>query len=111
MKKCILVIGFMLVAGCSSEVKWVSAGTLVSVSPHEESTRPPGRLGSAVGEIELGRTRVETTTGVYVIHDKVSVAQEGVPVRVGYGKKDTSDEYQDMPSYLAFGGRRYEISR
>ena len=32
MKKCILILGFMVVAGCSSEVaKWENAGTLVSV--------------------------------------------------------------------------------
>jgi hypothetical protein len=106
MKKCILVIGILLMAGCASEVKWKSAGTLVSVSPHEESSRLPGRLGTAVGDTELSRTRVETTTGVYIVIDKVSVAQEGAPVKVGYSEKNGSDK----PSHLAFGGRKYEIA-
>ena len=110
MKKCILVVGFMVVAGCSGEtVKWVSAGTLVSVSPSEEVVDPVGR--PVLAETSWGHTRVETTAGVYVVHGKVSVAQEGVPVSVGYGKKGSSDEHRDTPSYLAFGGRRYEIAR
>lgn len=68
MNKCILIVGFMVVAGCSNEavkseaVKWVSAGTLVSVGPDMESTRPPGRAKSAIlGETKLSRTRIETT--------------------------------------------------
>jgi hypothetical protein len=118
MNKCILVIGYMVLAGCSSEavkseaVKWVSFGTLVSARPEVESTRHPGRVKSAIlGEIELGHTRVETTEGVYIVSDKVGVVQEGVPVTVGYSKKGSSDEYRDTPSYLAFGGNRYEILR
>ena len=58
MKKCILIIGLLVVAGCSSEVaRWENAGTLVSVRPAEEVTRRPGKLGTALGEEELGLTR------------------------------------------------------
>jgi hypothetical protein len=111
MKKCILLIGLMIVAGCSSEVaRWENAGTLVSIRPAEESTRRPGRLGTALGEEELGLTRVETTEGVYIIHGKISVAQTGMPVKVGYDKKDSSGESQDMPSYLSIGGREHQIA-
>ncbi|MFC1636501.1 hypothetical protein ACFL5Z_16850 [Planctomycetota bacterium] len=109
MKKCILVIGMMIVAGCASEVaRWESAGTLVSVSPAEESTRSPGRLGSAIGETGVGRTRVETTEGAYIVHGKVGVVQTGMPVKVEY---HSSGEYQGMPSHLAIGGQKYEIAR
>ena len=115
MNKCILVVGFMVVAGCSSEavkseaVKWVSAGTLVSVGPDMESTRRPGRARSVIlGETKLSRTRVETTEGVYIVGDKIGIAEMGVPVRVGY---DSSDEYPGTPSYLSFGGQRYKIAR
>ena len=112
MKKCILIVGLLVVAGCSSEVaRWENAGTLVSVSPAEESTRPSGRLGTALGETEMGRTRVETTEGVYIVHSKISVAQTGMPVKVGYDKKDSSDELQDTPSYLSFGGQQHRIVR
>ena len=112
MKKCILIVGLLVVAGCSSEVaRWENAGTLVSVRPAEELTRPAGRLGTALGETELGRTRVETTEGVYIVLDKISVAQTGMPVKVGYAKKDSSGESQDMPSYLSLGGRKYQIAR
>ena len=112
MKKYILIVGLMVIAGCSNEVaRWENAGTLVSVRPAEEPTRPSGRLGTVLGENEMGRTRVETTEGVYIVHDKVSTAQTGMPVKVGYDKKDTSDEYQDAPSYLSLGGRQYEIAR
>lgn len=111
MKKCILLIGLMIVAGCSSEVaRWEDAGTLVSIRPAEESTRRPGRLGTALGEEELGLTRVETTEGVYIIHGKISVAQTGMPVKVGYDKKDSSGESKDMPSYLSIGGRQHQIA-
>ncbi len=110
MNKCILVVGFMVVAGCSSEaVKWVSAGTLVSVGPDTESTRQPSRVKSAVlGETKLSRTRVETTEGVYIVGNKIGIVETGVPVRVGY---DSSDEYPGAPSYLSFGGQRYKIAR
>ena len=115
MNKCILIVGFMVVTGCSSEavkseaVKWVSAGTLVNVGPDMESTRFPGRAKSAIlGETKLSRTRVETTEGVYIVSDKIGIAEIGVPVRVGY---DSSDEYPGTPSYLAFGGHRYKIER
>ena len=112
MKKCILIVGLLIVAGCSSEVaRWENAGTLVSVSPAEEPTRPPGRLGTALGENEMGRTRVETTEGVYIVHGKISVANTGMPVRLGYDKKDSSDELQDTPSYLSFGGQQHRIAR
>ena len=108
MKKCILIVGLMVMAGCSSEVaKWEDAGTLVSVRPAEEPTRSPGRLGSALGETELGRTRVETTEGVYIVHGKVSVAHAGAQVRVGH---DSSDESRGVPSHLTFGGQKYEIA-
>jgi hypothetical protein len=108
MKKCILVVGLIIVAGCASKVaRWESAGTLVSVRPAEGLTRSPGRLGTALGEGELGRTRVETTKGVYIVLDKVGSAQTGMPVKVGYDKKDSSDE----PSYLSLGGRQYPIAR
>ena len=115
MKKCILVVGFMVVVGCSSEalkseaVKWVSTGTLISVGPDMESTRSPGRVKSAVlGETKLSRTRIETTGGVYVVGEKIGIAETGVPVRVGY---NSSDENQDTPVYLIFGGQRYKIVR
>jgi len=112
MKKCILIVGLLVVAGCSSEVaRWENAGTLVSVSPAEEPTRSPGRLGTALGENEMGRTRVETTKGVYVVHGKISVANTGMPVKLGYDKKDSSDELQDTPSYLSFGSQKYIIAR
>ncbi len=112
MKKCILIVGLLVVAGCSSEVtKWEDAGTLVSVRPAEEATRPTGRLGTALGENEMGLTRVETTEGVYVVHGKISVANTGMPVRLGYGKKDSSGESQDMPSYLSFGSQQHRIAR
>ena len=112
MKKCILIVGLLIVAGCSSEVaKWENAGTLVSVRPAEEPTRSSGRLGTALGETEMGRTRVETTKGVYVVHGKISVANTGMPVKLGYDKKDSSEEFQDTPSYLSFGSQRYMISR
>jgi len=111
MNKCILIVGLMVVAGCSSEavkseaVKWVNAGTLVSVGPDMESTRQPGRVKSAVlGETKLSRTRVETTEGVYIVGDKIGIAETGVPVRVGYDSSET-------PSYLSLGGQRYKIVR
>ena len=110
MKKCTLLIGLMIVAGCSSKVaRWENAGTLVSVRPAEEPSRAPGRLGTVLGENEMGRTRVETTEGVYIIDGKINVAQIGVLVKVGYGKKDSSGEFQNMPSYLSLGGRQYQI--
>jgi hypothetical protein len=112
MKKCILIVGLLIVAGCSSEVaKWENAGTLVSVRPAEEATRPPGRLGTALGEQEIGLTRVETTEGVYIVHGKISVANTGMPVRLGYDKKDSSEEFQDTPSYLSFGSQQHKIAR
>src|SRR4030042_5671087 len=102
MKKCILLIGLLVVAGCSSEVaKWENAGTLVSVRPAEETTRSPGRLGTALGASEMGLTRVETTKGVYVVHGKISVADTGTPVKLGYDKKESSNELQDKPTYLS----------
>ena len=111
MKKCVLLIGLMIVAGCSSEVaKWEDGGKLVSVRPADESTRRPGRLGTALGEEEMGLTRVETTGGVYVIHGKISVAETGMPVKLGYDKEDSSEELQDTPSYLSFGSQQLKIA-
>jgi len=108
MKKCILIVGLLVAAGCASKVaRWENAGTLVSVRPAEGSTRASGRMGTALGEAELGRTRVETTEGVYIVLDKVSSAQIGTPVKVGYDKKDSSDG----SSYLSLGGRQYPIAR
>ena len=108
MKKCILIAGVLVLAGCAGEVaRWENAGKLVSLRPAEGTTRPSGRMGTALGEHELGRTRVETTEGVYIVLDKVSSAQTGMPVKVGYGKKDSSDE----PSYLSLGGQQYRIER
>ena len=93
----------------SEPIKWVNAGTLVSVAPDMESTRRPSRVGSAIlGETKLSRSRVETTKGVYIISDKIGIVETGIPVSVGY---NSSDEYPDAPSYLAFGGKRYEIVR
>lgn len=119
MKKCIchivsfgLLMGLLVMSGCSSQVaKWEKAGTLVSVSPAEESTRAPGRRGAALGEEELGLTRVETTEDVYIVHGKISVANMGMPVKLGYEKKESSDELQDKPTYLSFGSRKYTIAR
>jgi len=68
-------------------------------------------LGTTLGDNEMGLTRVETTKSVYVVHGKISVANTGMPVRLGYDKKDSSDELQDMPTYLSFGGQQYIISR
>lgn len=119
--KIAVVIIIFLSSGCSQEVqeltssresepiKWVNAGTLVRVSPDIESTRRPGRLGSAVlGETKLNRTRVETTEGVYIVSDKIGIVEVGIPVSVGY---DSSGKYSDTPLYLSFGGKRYEIVR
>jgi hypothetical protein len=93
----------------SEPIKWVNVGTLVSVAPDMESTRRPGRVGSAVlGETKLSRTCVETTKGVYIISDKIGIVETGIPVSIGY---DASDEYSDAPSYLSFGGERYKIVR
>ena len=93
----------------SEPIKWVNVGTLVRVSPDMESTRRPSRLGSAVlGETKLNRTRVETTEGVYIVSGKIGLIETGIPVSIGY---EASDGYSDAPSYLAFGGKRYEIVR
>ena len=82
MNKYFLIIGLAIVAGCANEtavksesVRWVSIGTLVSVSPDTEPTRDPDRLRSAVlGETQFGRTRVETTDRVYIISGKIGLA-------------------------------------
>jgi hypothetical protein len=90
-------------------VKWVDVGTLTSVVPDMESTRPPGRLQSAVlGETVFGCTRIETTEGVYVVGDKVGVVEIGEPVSVGY---IASDQRPGRPSYLTLGGKRYQVVR
>ncbi len=104
---------------CRSErVKWVSAGTLLSVGPAKEATYPPGQLASThpsgnlesqiFGETKLSRTRVETTEGVYLVGDKIAVVETGVPVIVGY---DSSGKYPDTPSYLVVRDKQYEIVR
>jgi hypothetical protein len=118
MNKCILIIGLLVVAGCSREaaksggVKWVSAGTLVSVGPDVVSTRSPDRLQEAmIGETKFNRTRIETTEGVYIVHGKIGTVHEGVAVTVGYDKTSASEELRDVPLYLSFGGKRYEIVR
>jgi hypothetical protein len=111
MKKCILIFVLLVIAGCSSKVaKWEDAGTLVSVRPADQTARTPGRMGTALGEKEIGLTRVETTKGVYVVHGKISFAQTGMPVKLGYEKKDSSAELQDTPSYLSFGGQEHRIA-
>ena len=101
--------GKLKVPNKSEPVKWVSFGTLISVGPDMESTRRPGRLGSAVlGETTFSRTRIETTEGVYIVSGKIGVVEIGIPVSLGY---DASDEYQDNPSYLAIEGEQYKIVR
>ena len=47
---------------------------------------------------------------MYIISDKVSVSQADDLVRVGYIKEDSSDEYREKPSYIAFGDREYKIA-
>ena len=119
--KIVVVTLIFLSSGCSQDarelkssrksepIKWVNVGTLVSVGPDMESTRRPGRLGSAIlGETKLSRTRVETTKGVYIVSDKIGIVETGIPVSVGY---DSSDEYSGTPSYLSFGDKRYKIAR
>jgi hypothetical protein len=97
----------MVIAGCSSEVaNWEDGGKLVSVRPADESTRRPGRIGTALGEEELGLTRIETTEGVYIVHGKISVAQTGMPVKLGYDEKDSSNK----PSHLSLKGQKYQIA-
>ena len=115
MKKLFLIVGFLLITGCAIEtvksdsIKWVNAGTLVSVGPDVESTSPPGRARSAIlGDTKLNSTRVKTTKGVYVISEKIGIVEPGVSVSVGYNK---SDENQDTPLYLSFGGQQYKIVR
>ena len=115
MNKCILIVGLMIVTGCTIEaaksgaVKWVSSGTLVSVGPDVESSSRPGRVKSAIlGETKLNSTRVETTEGVYIISEKIGVIEPGVPVRVGF---NSADENLGRPLYLTIGGQRYTITR
>jgi hypothetical protein len=99
--------GDLKLSSKNEHIKWVSVGTLISVGPDMEPTRRPSRLGSAVlGETKLSRTRVETTEGVYIISGKIGIAEMGVPVSIGH---KLSDEYPDIPSYLAFGGEQYQI--
>ena len=114
MNKCFLILAFMILAGCSDQaafkskdVNWVSAGTLVSVGPATELTRRPDPLRSAVlGETKLSRTRVETTQGVYLVSEKIGIAEPGTPVTVGYTE---SNGHPGTPSYLKLSGERYEI--
>ena len=101
--------GKLKLSGTSEPIKWVSVGTLVSVGPAMESSRYPDRLKSSIlGESKFGRTRVETTEGIYVVGDKIGFVETGIPVSAGY---DASDEYPEAPSYLNLGGERYEIVR
>jgi hypothetical protein len=115
MKRYILIIGLMFLIGCTSgavkseAVKWVSAGTLVSVGPDLESTSRPGRAKSAIlGETKLNSTRVETTEGVYIISEKIGVVEPGVPVSVGF---NSTDGKLGKPLYLTIKGQRYKIVR
>lgn len=116
MNKYFLILGLLFAVGCSDEavvksesIKWVSAGTLVSVGSDTESTPHPGRLQSAIlGETKLSRTRIKTTKGVYIVGDKIGLTQTGTPVSVGY---ESSDKYPDSPSYLTIEGERYKIVR
>ena len=124
--KIIVVIAILFGSGCTTSpenrgaggiellskgepVEWIDVGTLVSVGPDMEPTRPPGRLQSAIlGETTFGRTRIETTEGVYIVDDKVGVVEIGAPVSVGYS---ASDQRSGTPSYLTLGGKRYQIVR
>ena len=104
--------------GKGEPVKWVSAGTLVSVGPALVATYPPGQLASThrsgnletqiFGDTKLSRTRVVTTEGVYLVGDKIAIVETGVPVTVGY---DLSGKHPDRPSYLVVRDRQYEIVR
>jgi hypothetical protein len=108
MKKCVVICGLLVLAGCASKVaRWEDAGTLVSVRPADQPPRAPGRIGTALGENELGRTRVETTEGVYVVSGKINVAQVGDSVKLGFAKAESPDE----PTHLAVGGQQYQISQ
>ena len=115
MKKCIVFVGIMAIAGCTNQavkseaLKWVNSGTLVSVGPDLESSSRPDRVKSAVlGDTKLNSTRVETTEGVYIISEKMSVVEPGASVSVGY---NTADKNLDTPLYLNIKGRRYKIVR
>ena len=116
MNKLFLIAAVFSVSGCLNEtairsgpVKWESAGTLVSVGPDTELSRPSNRLESAIiGETTFGRTRIETTEGVYIVGDKVGFMEIGAPVSVGYS---ASDQSSGTPSYLTLGGKRYQIVR
>jgi hypothetical protein len=88
MKKCVVICGLLVLAGCASKVA-------------------PGRIGTALGENEMGRTRVETTEGVYVVSGKINVAQVGDSVKLGFAKEESHDEL----THLAVGGQQYQISR
>ena len=108
MKKFVVICGLLVLAGCASKIaRWEDAGTLVSIRPADQPTRAPGRVGTALGENEMGRTRVETTEGVYVVSGKINVAQVGDSVKLGYAKTKNPDE----PTHLAVGGQQYQISR
>jgi len=65
---------------------------------------------AVLGEHESGRTRLETTEGTYIVHGKISVSQTGTPVKVGYAKKGSPDDYQDTPPYLSFGDQQHRIA-
>ncbi len=96
-------------SGKSEPVKWVSAGTLVSVGPALEATRPSNQLESDIfGDTKLTRTRVETTEGVYLVSEKIAVVEMGIPVIVGY---EPSGKYPDTPSYLVLRDRQYKVER
>ena len=96
-------------SGKSESVKWVSAGTLVSVGPALEATRPSNQLESDIfGDTKLTRTRIETTEGVYLVSEKIAVVETGIPVIVGY---KPSGKYPDTPSYLVLRDRQYKVER
>ena len=104
--------------GKDESVRWVSAGTLVSMGPAMEATYPPGQLASThrsgnletqiFGDTKLSRTRVETTEGVYLVGEKIAVVETGVPVIVGY---EPSGKHPDTPSYLVVRDKQYEVVR
>ena len=92
MKKCILIVGLLIVAGgASTAAKWENAGTLVSVSPAEGPTRSPGRLGTALGDDKLGRTRIETKFEL----------RDGTPVLVRLPELNFLDDKAGKPMKVA----------
>jgi hypothetical protein len=91
----------------SEHIKWVKAGTLVSIGPDLEPTERTRRIESVIlSDNTFSRTRVETTEGIYIIGDKVDLVEIGAPVSVGHIE---SDEQSNKPSHLSIGGKQYRI--